>query len=104
MGEVGLEGDLRPIRGALPVALAARAAGRRGVLLPAANLPEAAVVHGLAVRGAATLRQVCDFVLGIVELRPAEINLTAVLAERPRDHVDFADVQSQAAAKRQVTT
>src|ERR671911_1457132 len=49
LGEVGLEGDLRPIRGALSIALAARAAGYEGVLLPHANVPEASVVEGLEV-------------------------------------------------------
>src|SRR5689334_11715174 len=52
LGEVGLEGDLRPVRGVLSMALAARAAGCRDILLPEANLPEAAVVEGLEVRGA----------------------------------------------------
>src|SRR5687768_7978130 len=51
VGEVGLEGDLRPVRGALSMALAARAAGCTGLLLPAASVPEAAVVSGLEVRG-----------------------------------------------------
>src|SRR4030095_16879259 len=59
MGEVGLEGDLRPVRGALSMAVAARAAGCRGILLPADNLPEAAVVQGLEVRGARSLLDVC---------------------------------------------
>ena len=54
-GEVGLEGDLRPVRGALSMALAARAAGCRGLLLPQDNVSEAAVVDGLAVLGARTL-------------------------------------------------
>src|SRR3954470_1265956 len=48
-GEVGLEGDLRPVRGALSMALAARSAGYRGVLLPQVNVPEASVVEGLDV-------------------------------------------------------
>ncbi|MDQ3223172.1 MAG: ATP-dependent protease, partial [Gemmatimonadota bacterium] len=51
IGEVGLEGDLRPVRGALSMALAARTARYRGVLLPHANLPEASVVEGLDVCG-----------------------------------------------------
>src|SRR5262245_43076038 len=51
VGEVGLEGDLRPVRGALSMALAARAAGCRGLLVPIDSVPEAAVVEGLAVRG-----------------------------------------------------
>src|SRR5690606_9958685 len=51
LGELGLEGDLRPIRGALPIALAARALGCDELILPAENLAEAAVVDGVAVRG-----------------------------------------------------
>ncbi len=58
-GELGLQGDLRPVRGALPMALGARAAGFRGIILPAANLSEAAVVEGIEVRGAATLDALC---------------------------------------------
>ncbi len=56
LGELGLEGDLRPVRGAISVALAARAAGLRGLILPAANAPEAAAVEGLEVYGGTTLR------------------------------------------------
>src|SRR5918997_6972348 len=59
LGEVGLEGDLRPIRGALSVALAARAAGCSELLLPADNVSEAGVLHGLEVRGARTLAEGC---------------------------------------------
>ncbi len=100
VGEVGLEGDLRPVRGALPMALAARAAGCRGLILPAGNLPEAAVVEGLEVRGARTLIEVCAHLAGDLVLPPARVDLPALMAERRRDDCDFADVRSQAAAKR----
>ncbi len=100
LGEVGLEGDLRPVRGALPVALAARAAGCSGLLLPQDNVPEAAVVAGLEVRGARSLIEVCAHLAGDLPLAPAQVDLPALMAERRRDDVDFADVRSQAAAKR----
>jgi magnesium chelatase family protein len=100
IGEVGLEGDVRPVRGALPMALAARAAGCRGLLLPADNLPEAAVVGGLEVRGARTLAEVCAHLSGARELPPALADLPALMAEQCRDERDFADVRSQIAAKR----
>lgn len=100
LGEVGLEGDLRPVRGALPVALAARAAGCSGLLLPHDNVPEAAVVAGLEVRGARSLIEVCAHLAGDLTLAPARIDLPALMAERRPDDVDFADVRSQAAAKR----
>jgi magnesium chelatase family protein len=100
LGEVGLEGDIRPVRGALPVALAARAAGCSGLLLPHDNVPEAAVVAGLEVRGARSLVEVCAYLAGDLPLPAAQVDLPALMAERRRDDVDFADVRSQAAAKR----
>ena len=100
VGEVGLEGDLRPVRGALPLALAARAAGCAGLLLPRDNVQEAAVVEGLEVRGARSLMEVCAHLAGDLPLAPTTIDLPALMAERRREDVDFADVRSQAAAKR----
>lgn len=100
LGEVGLEGDLRPVRGALSMAIAAREAGCRGLLLPAANLAEAAVVSGLEVRGAATLHEVCAWVCGQGAIEPGRVDLARLMSERALDVVDFSDVRSQAAAKR----
>src|SRR6185312_553891 len=60
-GEIGLEGDLRPVRGVLSMA---RAAGSARLLVPLPNLAEAGVVQGLEVRGAGTLAQVCAFLQG----------------------------------------
>ncbi|HEX5387953.1 MAG TPA: YifB family Mg chelatase-like AAA ATPase [Gemmatimonadales bacterium] len=100
VGEVGLEGDLRPVRGALSIALAARGLGCRGVIVPAANLAEAAVVDGIEVRGAATLRQVYEFMAGGAELPPARTDPAALLDGVAGDVADLADVRSQAAAKR----
>ncbi len=100
VGEVGLEGDLRPVRGALSLALAARAAGCTGLLLPQENVLEAAVVQGLEVCGARTLTEVCAHLAGERALAPARVDLPALMAERRGDEVDFADVRSQAAAKR----
>ncbi|HUF36528.1 MAG TPA: YifB family Mg chelatase-like AAA ATPase, partial [Gemmatimonadales bacterium] len=100
VGEVGLEGDLRPVRGALSMALAARAAGCAGLLLPHANLPEAAVVEGLEVRGARTLLEACAHLTGREYLLPVRVDVARLMAERAGDAVDFADVRSQPAAKR----
>lgn len=100
LGELGLEGDLRPVRGALSMALAARAAGYKGVILPAANLREAAVVEGIAVRGARNLGEVCAHLSGQRPLAPAHVDLSELMANRPDDVVDFSDVRAQASAKR----
>jgi magnesium chelatase family protein len=100
VGEVGLEGDLRPVRGALSMALAARAAGCAGILVPTENVSEAAVVEGLQVRGAASLVEVCAHLSGREAIPACRVNVAAIMAEPSRESVDFADVRSQAAAKR----
>jgi magnesium chelatase family protein len=100
VGELGLEGDLRPVRGALSMALAARASGCRHLIVPVANVEEAAVVEDLEVLGAATLLQVCAHLDGSAPLPPARVDLGALMLARSEDAVDFADVRSQAAAKR----
>ncbi len=82
----GLEGDLRPVRGALPMALAARAAGCRGLLLPQDNLSEAAVVQGLEVRGARTLVEVCAYLAGDSNCRRAGRS-PALMARAPPGRV-----------------
>ena len=100
LGELGLEGAIRPVRGALPVALAARAAGAEALVLPKENLAEAGVVSGLKVLGASGLAELADFLEGKVELPAADIDLSHLFAERARDDVDFAEVKGQPHAKR----
>lgn len=100
LGELGLEGDLRPIRGALPIALAARALGCREVVLPAANVAEAAVVSGIAVRGAATLSQVVSHLAGESALAAEVTDVAALLGGAVLDGPDLRDVRAQVAAKR----
>src|SRR5256886_1073041 len=100
LGDLGLEGALGPVRGALPVALATRAAGLEALVLPRETLPAARVVSGVRVLGAANLAELADFLDGKAELTEASVDLTALFAERTRDDVDFAEVKGQAHAKR----
>lgn len=101
VGELGLEGDLRPVRGVLSMALAARASGARAIIVPAPNVAEAAVVEGLAVLGAASLREVVPHLRGETPIAPARSDPRAHLAEAAgRDRPDFAEVRGQRAAKR----
>ena len=100
LGEIGLEGDLRPVRGALPVALCARAAGARRLVVPAQNAAEAALVDGLDVRAAGSLAEVSGFLAGRVDLPVARADVAAALRAAAEDGVDFAEVRSQAVAKR----
>jgi magnesium chelatase family protein len=100
LGELGLDGEIRPVRGALSMAIAAREAGCAGVILPAANVREAAVVRGLDVRGAATLAEVTAHLGGGPPLARAEVDVDALFASRAAADVDFAEVKGQEHAKR----
>lgn len=100
IGELGLDGGLRPVRGALPIALAVRDAGLKGLILPLANLAEAAVVRGLDVRGAGSLPEVLGFLQGEDGLERGEVDLDALFQHAGVYEADFADVKGQEHAKR----
>jgi magnesium chelatase family protein len=100
LGELGLDGGLRPVRGALPVALAAREAGLDGLVLPVENTAEAAVVEGIEVRGAERLADVAAFLEGAGELSRPEINRDELFRTAATYGIDFADVKGQEHAKR----
>lgn len=91
IGELGLDGTLRPVRGVLPMVLAAARAGVRGVVVPADNAAEAALIPGVTVRSADTLRRLVSFVRGEAALpQPA----TAAGGQTPPGP-DLADVVGQ---------
>jgi len=101
MGELSLDGSVLPVRGALPIALEAKKQGFRGVILPAHNAAEAAVVDGLEVYGVEHLREVVDFLRGEKELTPVWIDLERLFREESEVFdLDFADVRGAARAKR----
>ncbi|MEK6768408.1 MAG: YifB family Mg chelatase-like AAA ATPase, partial [Gemmatimonadota bacterium] len=100
LGELGLDGGIRPIRGALSMAVAAEQAGCAGLVVPAANVREAAVVKTLDVRGAATLAEVVGHLDGGPPLPRGEVDVDALFASRASDAVDFCEVKGQEYAKR----
>jgi magnesium chelatase family protein len=100
LGELGLDGEIRPVRGVLSMAVATQQAGCRGLLLPAANVREAAVVAGLDVRGAATLRDVVAHLDGGPVLPRAAVDVEALFGARAVADVDFAEVKGQEHVKR----
>lgn len=101
VGELGLDGSLRPVRGALPIAIMARRAGYEGLIVPHQNVREAGVVDRLAVYGAATLTEVVAFLNGRDSLRPVEVDTRGEFYARQQDcPFDFADVRGQENVKR----
>ncbi len=100
LGELSLDGSLKSIRGALSMAVAAKRAGLAGVILPAENAPEAAVVEGIAIIGAATLAQVVEFLSGRVVLEPHQLNLLELFTSSCDYGEDFSEVKGQESAKR----
>jgi len=99
IGELGLQGDVRPVRGTLSIALAAREGGFKGVVVPAANVAEASVVEGLGVMAAENLAQVVQFFRGDCDLAERSNNSSAAAPVVDYD-VDFSDVRGQEHVKR----
>ncbi|GEL94360.1 YifB family Mg chelatase-like AAA ATPase [Cellulomonas composti] len=101
LGELGLDGRLRPVRGILPAVAAAVAAGLPRVVVPAGNAEEAALVPGAEVRGAACLAEVAGWYGADVAI-PDEVPVVLVepVAERPQEQsLDLADVVGQVEAR-----
>jgi magnesium chelatase family protein len=100
LGELGLSGELRPVRGALAVAAACKSAGVRALVLPSENAHEAASVSGIRVLGASDLDGVLRHLNGGPRLSEVVVDAEALLAERPRGLPDLADVRGQGHVKR----
>ncbi len=101
MGELSLDGQLRPIKGALPIAIQARSEGFKGFILPKENAREAAVVDTLEVYGVEQLSDVVDFFKGEKDLQPLKINTREeFIASSNSYDIDFSDVKGQENVKR----
>ena len=100
VGELALTGQTRPIKGVLAMALAAVAEGRDGLLVPAENADEAAVVDGLAVYPIGSLSEAVGFLRGQLDLEPRSVDLDGVFRGLARYEEDFVDVKGQDYAKR----
>lgn len=101
MGELSLDGSLKPIKGVLPIAIKARKEGFKGFILPKENSREAAVVDDLEIYGVENIQQVVDFFNGNLALEPTIVNTREEFFSNT-DHflVDFADVKGQESVKR----
>lgn len=103
VGELALEGATRPIKGALSMAMAAAKAGVRGILVPAANAAEAAVVENLEVIPVASLAQAVGFMAGELDIEPHPSRVDEIFDVHSAYDDDYADVRGQEMAKRAMT-
>jgi magnesium chelatase family protein len=100
VGELALDGKIRPIRGALSIALAARDHQVTGLLVPAENAKEAAVVQEVPVYAVKNLRETYEFLTGTKTLHRMVVNIEEEFKQHSTYKVDFADVKGQENAKR----
>ena len=101
IGELSLDGSLQPVKGALPIAIAARAQGFEGFILPKQNAREAAVVNNLQVYGVDNITEVIDFFNGKKELIPTIVNTREEFYQNQINFpFDFSDVKGQENVKR----
>lgn len=101
-GELALSGEVRRVRGVLPIALRARAEGRRGILVPPENAEEAAVVDGLAVHPVRNLREAADFIEGKKAIPPFAVDMSSAFGGGTIYDDDYADVKGQEFARRAI--
>ncbi|MBI3099203.1 MAG: YifB family Mg chelatase-like AAA ATPase [Planctomycetes bacterium] len=103
-GELALDGAVRPIKGALSIAMLAREQKRRGVILPSVNANEAGVVGGIEVIGVGSLREAVGFLNRRLQVPPTTIDLAATFRRKMGAYdVDFAEVRGQEHVKRALT-
>jgi magnesium chelatase family protein len=102
VGELALTGQVRPVKGVLPIALEARKQGRRAVIVPEANAREAAMVKGIDVFGVRTLRETFEFLTGERQLTPTREDVTEFFQRHQSYEVDFSEVRGQHHAKRAI--
>jgi magnesium chelatase family protein len=105
VGELGLDGSLRAVQGMLPIAIAARAAGIKNLVIPAPNAREAAVVEGVNVYPVNSLLEVRELLnsvdkQGDIFAQPLHVDSKALLNEAAEYQADFRDVRGQHVAKR----
>lgn len=100
VGELALNGRVRPVKGVLPVAVAARDNGKRGLLVPAENAAESSIVEGIETYPVHDLVQASKFVAGEIATQPLKIDLKEVFGQASSYPIDLNDVKGQEHVKR----
>ena len=100
LGELSLDGTLRPVKGALPVAVEAKRKGLKRILLPADSSKEASIVNGIDVYAMESLYEVIEFLNGDLEKEKVTTDTDALFSQINQYHLDFSDVKGQENVKR----
>ena len=100
LGELSLDGRIKPVKGSLPMALAAKAAGYSTIIVPYENRQEAAVVQDIAVLPAKTLSEIVGFLRGFTQIASEQTDLAKLFADECQYAIDYAEVMGQEHAKR----
>jgi magnesium chelatase family protein len=100
VGELALTGAVRSCKGVLTIALRAQAEGKTGVIVPAENAAEAAVVAGLQVVPVQNLREAAQFLEGEIKIAPLKVDIARLFDQPLDDDADFAEVKGQESVKR----
>jgi magnesium chelatase family protein len=100
VGELALTGQVRPVKGVLPIAMRARAQKMTGVMVAVENAAEAAVVEGLEVIPVENLREAVGYLEGDFKIEPARVDLNKIFEHSFDDEMDLAEVKGQESVKR----
>ena len=100
LGELSLDGRIKAVRGSLPMALAAKAAGYPAIIVPFDNRREASVVRDIAVLPAKTLSQLVGFLRGFSRIEPEHTDISALFSTDGHYEIDYAEVMGQEHARR----
>ena len=100
IGELSLDGSVRSVDGILPMTIEAKRVGKKYIVVPEANMREAAVVEGIDVYPVKSLQEVIDLLTDINSMEPAKLDPNDFMLDRPLYDVDFADVKGQEHVKR----
>lgn len=103
VGELALDGRIRPTKGVLSAALVARERGFRGIIVPKENAAEAAVVDGVEVVAVSCLTEATGFLTGALPIEPTRVDRDAVFRTQSQYDYDFAEVRGQESVKRALT-
>lgn len=100
LGELSLEGKLRPIKGALPIAMEMRSNKIKNLILPLVNAKESALIKEIKVFGTESLKEIINFLSSGDSIKPTEIDIKKIITDTPKYEVDFCDVKGQLMTKR----